>query len=76
MAKDRKDLSPAPYPFVMNKDLITNFIEIKKIAIPLQTKIKASDIQFRELPLLLNILQFISNLIVLSKYFEQKWPNF
>jgi hypothetical protein len=41
-------LFPVPYPFVMNKDLVMNFIEIKKVTIPIQTKVRGSNIQLRE----------------------------
>lgn len=41
-------LFPVPYSFVMNKDLVTNFIEIKKVSILMQTKIKGPNIQPRE----------------------------
>ena len=42
------ELFPVPYPFVMNKDLVTNFIEIKRITIPIQTKVKTYSRQPRE----------------------------
>jgi len=42
------ELFPVSYLFVMNKDLVTNFIEIKRIAIPIKTKVKSSGIQPRE----------------------------
>jgi len=41
-------LFPVSCPFVMNKDLVTNFIEIKKTTIPIQTKVKGPNIQLRE----------------------------
>jgi len=42
------ELFPVPYPFVMNKDLVTSFIEIKRITIPIQTKVKTYSRQPRE----------------------------
>ncbi|MBU5537656.1 MAG: hypothetical protein QW818_03035 [Candidatus Aenigmatarchaeota archaeon] len=42
------ELFPVPYTFVMNKDLVANFIKIKRIVIPIQTKVKTSGIQLRE----------------------------
>jgi hypothetical protein len=42
------ELFPVPYPFVMNKDLVTSFIEIKRITIPIQTKVKTYGRQPRE----------------------------
>lgn len=42
------ELFPVPYPFVRNKDLVTNFIKIKRIPTSIQTKVKTSGIQLRE----------------------------
>ena len=42
------ELFPVPYPFVMNKDLVTSFIEIKRITVPIQTKVKTYSSQSRE----------------------------
>jgi len=41
-------LFPVAYSFVMNKDLVMNFIEIKKITTPIQTKVRGPNIQLRE----------------------------
>ena len=42
------ELFPVPYPFVMNKDLVTNFIEIKIIKTTIQTNVNTFGRWYKE----------------------------